>query len=58
MDRKKNKAEQALTGNYDRDIVYLKEKAKSYENKPDGYLGIRECWKQIAIITMNEERKG
>ncbi len=44
-----------MTGDIDRDIAWLKEKAKAYEGKPEGYLGIRECWRQIAILTMKEE---
>ena len=44
-----------LTGDTARDIAWLKEQAKTYEGKPDGYLGIRECWRQIAILTMQEE---
>ncbi len=44
-----------LTGDVSRDIAWLKEHAKTYEGKQDGYLGIRECWKQIAILTMREE---
>ena len=47
--------ESALTGNHERDIACLKEKAKSFEGKPEGYLGIRECWRQIAVLTMKEE---
>ena len=43
-----------LTGDTARDIAWLKEQAKTYEGKPDGYLGIRECWRQIAILTMQE----
>lgn len=44
-----------LAGDADRDIAWLKEHAKTYEGKPDGYLGIRECWRQIAILTMRKE---
>lgn len=44
-----------MTGDADRDIAWLKEHAKTYEGKPDGYLGIRECWRQIAILTMKKE---
>ena len=50
-----NEIRALLTGNPAIDIPNLKEKAKTYEGKPDGYLGIRECWRQIAILTMKDE---
>lgn len=45
----------ALSGEMERDIELLKEIAKSYEGKPEGYLWIRECWRQIAILTPIDE---
>ena len=50
-----NEIRAMLAGNPAIDIPNLKEKSKTYEGKADGYLGIRECWRQIAILTMKEE---